>query len=289
MRWPPFQHIFFDCDSTLTAVEGIDVLAQSSGKGWRVEVLTRAAMEGQLDLADVYGKRLSAVRPTRAQISAVRQVYKRNLVEDAASVIAALQELGHSVYIISGGLAEPVVEFGLFLGLPRENIRAVDVHYDELSGRWWQNDQVATAESRYLIYDDGALTESDGKARIMRELVKDRPGRKLMVGDGLSDLLAGKSADLFVGFTGVAHRARVAAEAPCVIHSASLAPLVALAAGPSALPVLDEKGYASLAGKATQLIDTGAITFNNERLNTKFREAYQAVHSGTHRGPSRDP
>ena len=282
MRWPPYQHIFFDCDSTLTAVEGIDVLAQSSGKGWRVEVLTRAAMEGQLDLADVYGKRLSAVRPTRAQINAVRQVYKRNLVEDAASVIAALQELGHSVYIVSGGLAEPVVEFGLYLGVPRANIRAVDVHYNELSGRWWQNDQVATSESRYLVYEDGALTESDGKARIIREMVGDQPGRSLMVGDGISDLIAGKSADLFVGYTGVAHRERVALEAPCVIQSPSLAAVIAVAAGPAMLPTLGKRGYATLAVKATQLIDAGAITFNDERLREKFQEAFQAVHSGTH-------
>lgn len=238
-------------------------------------------MEGQLDLADVYGKRLSAVRPTRAQISAVRQVYKRNLVEDAAAVIAALQELGHSVYIISGGLAEPVIEFGLYLGVPRENIRAVDVHYNELSGRWWQNDQVASSENRYLVYEDGALTESDGKAKIMREMVGDRPGRSLMVGDGISDLLAGKSADLFVGYIGVAHRERVAAEAPCVLHSRSLAPLIAVAAGPAILPTLGKIGYAALAGKATRLIDTGAITFNDERLDKKFQEALQAVHSET--------
>ncbi len=39
MRWPPYEHVFFDCDSTLTTVEGIDILAASSGKQWRVEVL----------------------------------------------------------------------------------------------------------------------------------------------------------------------------------------------------------------------------------------------------------
>ncbi|MCC6606951.1 MAG: phosphoserine phosphatase, partial [Anaerolineae bacterium] len=32
MRWPPYKHVFFDCDSTLTTVEGIDVLAETAGK-----------------------------------------------------------------------------------------------------------------------------------------------------------------------------------------------------------------------------------------------------------------
>ncbi|MCI0393722.1 MAG: hypothetical protein L0322_02130, partial [Chloroflexi bacterium] len=122
MRWPPFEHIFFDCDSTLTAVEGIDALAQAAGKGWRVSVLTEAAMNGDLDLEEIYAKRLRAVNPTRGQIQTIRQVYKARAVSDAAEVIAALQALGLKVYIISGGLAEPVVEFGLYLGVPRENI-----------------------------------------------------------------------------------------------------------------------------------------------------------------------
>ena len=72
MRWPPYRHVFFDCDSTLTAVEGIDVLAQNAGKGWRIKVLTDAAMNGELDLEQVYGKRLAAIRPTRSQVIAIR-------------------------------------------------------------------------------------------------------------------------------------------------------------------------------------------------------------------------
>jgi len=135
MRWPHYEHVFFDCDSTLTTIEGIDVLADHAGKKWRVEVLTRAAMDGELDLEEVYGKRLLAVKPTREQIRNIRQAYKRNVVEDAAAVIAALQHLGHKVYIISGGLAEPVEEFGIFLGVPQENIRAVGVAYNQLSGQ----------------------------------------------------------------------------------------------------------------------------------------------------------
>ena len=89
MRWPHYEHVFFDCDSTLTAVEGIDVLAESVGKGRRVEILTQAAMDGQLDLSEVYDKRLRAVRPTQQQVFDIRRSYKRHIVEDAARVITA--------------------------------------------------------------------------------------------------------------------------------------------------------------------------------------------------------
>ena len=278
MRWPHFEHIFFDCDSTLTEIEGIDILAETAGKKAQVEVLTRAAMDGQLDLEEIYARRLQAVNPTHAQIREIRRYYKRHVVEDAAAVIAALHELGHQVYIISGGLAEPVEEFGVYLGVPRSHIRAVGVHYNQLSGPWWQRTNPA---ERYLAYQAGALTISDGKAQIIRELLGEQHGRSLLIGDGHSDLLAGtvsdpSAVDLFVGYGGVRRREQVLAGAPAFIHSRSLAPLLALAAGPAALPHLSNH---NLAHKAIQLIQTGEVTFQDEKLKQKFNSACEAVYS----------
>ena len=277
MRWPPYKHIFFDCDSTLTKVEGIDILAETADKKWRIEILTNAAMNGDLDLEDVYGKRLQAIKPTRKQVQAIKQVYKRNLVEDAAEVIAILHELGHMVYIISGGLAEPVIEFGLWLGVPRQRIRAVGLSYDALSGHWWQPD--TTGEERYLYFEEGSLTVSDGKAEIVRELLGEQSGRSLLIGDGSSDLLASRAVDLFVGYGGVIEREKVLANAPIYLHSLSLAPLLTLAAGPFVLKQLTTSPHQPLIHKIQQLIEKGAITFNDERINTKFKQAYQAVYS----------
>jgi phosphoserine phosphatase len=277
MRWPPYEHIFFDCDSTLTAVEGIDILAETAAKKWRVETLTNAAMNGELDLGEVYGKRLQAIKPTRKQVQAIKQIYKRNLVEDAAEVIAILHDLGHKVYIISGGLAEPVAEFGVWLGVPRERIRAVGLSYNALSGHWWQPE--TTWEEQYLNFEQGSLTISDGKAEIVRELLGEQDGRSLLIGDGSSDLLAGTAVDLFIGYGGVVVREQVLAEAAAYIHSRSLAPLLALAAGPAALKRLKNQ---DLAQKAIQIIQNGGITFQNEQLNQKFRKACQAVYSRPH-------
>ncbi|MFO7539579.1 MAG: HAD-IB family phosphatase [Chloroflexota bacterium] len=278
MRWPHYDHIIFDCDSTLTTIEGIDVLAESVGKKWRVEVLTRAAMDGELDLEEVYAKRLRAVRPTRGQIQAIRRRYKQNIVEDAATVIATLQMLGHQVYIISGGLAEPVEEFGVYLGVPRANIRAVDVRYNELSGKWWQRQEhYPVSDEHYLSFAEGALTVSDGKAEIVQQLVGGKNGRSLLIGDGSSDLLAGRAVDLFVGYGGVTARRRVLAEAPAFIHSPSLAPLLALAAGPAVLARWQAgQSVSPLVQKSIQLIKTGAITFTDERLKEKFQQAFHS-------------
>jgi len=272
MRWPHYEHVFFDCDSTLTAVEGIDVLAETTGKQAEIEHLTNLAMDGELDLEDIYAQRLQAINPTHAQIQQIRSVYKRHAVEDAAAVIAALQEMGHKIYIISGGLAEPVEEFGVYLGVPRERIRAVGVQYNKLSGSWWQS---RNPGEQYLAYQKGALTVSDGKAQIVKELLGQQHGRSLLIGDGNSDLLAGTAVDLFVGYGGVISRQRVLAEAPVFIHSRSLTPLLPLATGPAALKRLNNQ---TLAQKAVTLIRTGQLTFKNEQLEQKFREACETIY-----------
>lgn len=288
MRWPHYEHVFFDCDSTLTTVEGIDILAEAVGKKWRVEVLTRAAMNGDLDLEAVYGKRLAAVRATRQQIQGIRRVYKQNVVEDAAAVIAALHAMGHKVYIISGGLAEPVVEFGIYLGVPRERIRAVGVDYDRLSGEWWQklNRYRSTGDERYLTFEEGALTISDGKAEVVQDLLAGQNGRSLLIGDGSSDLKASRAVDLFVGFGGVVTRENVLAAAPAFVHTSSLAPLLPVAAGPAAHRLVADTDHETIFFKGMNLIQRGAVSFKDEQLKTKFdnafRKAYQTLHSRSH-------
>jgi len=282
MRWPPYKHIFFDCDSTLTAVEGIDILAESSGKQWRVEVLTQAAMDGELDLEDIYARRLQAVKPTHQQIRDIRRAYKQHRVQDAKPLISALQELGHEIYIISGGLLEPVREFGVYLGIPTEHIHAVGITYNELSGQWWLE-----GNEQYMAYEDGALTVSDGKAEIVQKLLYGRSGRSLLVGDGHSDLLAARAVNLFAGFGGVVQRQQVLEGAPLFLQSSSLAPLLAIAAGPAAIRRLIGTPHEALSRKALDLIHTGAIKFNDERLKAKFNAAFDVAYQAINTKPGR--
>ncbi len=245
-RWTPFDLIFFDCDSTLSAIEGIDELARFKGKEMRVSVLTEKAMNGDLDLSEVYGKRLKAIRPTRGQLKAIEQRYWDTLVPDAVEVIAALRFAGKQVFIISGGLSEPVRGFGRRLGVPPENIRAVELEYNELSGDWWRyHDQAAQTRQTYLDYnDESPLTVSSGKPEIIRELSAGKRGRKMMIGDGASDLATRPVVDMFVGFGGVVARPKVENEADAFIHLNSLAPILPLALG--------SKGGARLIGTPYQ-------------------------------------
>jgi phosphoserine phosphatase len=123
-RWNSYDLIFFDCDSTLSTIEGIDELARLKGKEWRVGLLTEKAMNGDLELEEVYGKRLRAIRPTRGQLKAIEELYWEHLVPDVQAVLDALRFLKKDVFIISGGLAEAVRGFRQAPGrAPREHPR----------------------------------------------------------------------------------------------------------------------------------------------------------------------
>jgi phosphoserine phosphatase len=273
-RWPSFDLIFFDCDSTLSAIEGIDELARFKGKELRVGVLTEKAMNGDLDLSEVYGKRLQAIRPTRGQLKAIEERYWETIVPDAEAVIAALHYLGKQVFIVSGGLAEPVRGFGRRLGVPPENVRAVELEYNELSGDWWRYYQPETRHRQtYLDYNEGPLTVSSGKPAIIEALAGDKHGRRLMVGDGASDLATRSIVDLFVGFGGVVAREKVKNEADVFVSVNSLAPILPLAAGAS--------GYARLIGTPHQAVfDKGlsltrsGMSIKNETMSNAFYRAF---------------
>jgi phosphoserine phosphatase len=199
--WPSYDLVFFDCDSTLTSVEGIDELARLKGKGWRVSVLTDKAMDGKLDLEEVYERRLRAIYPTREQVRQIAQVYGETKVPDAGIVIQILQRFNREVFIISGGLADAVTRFGVGLGVPPDHIRAVALEYDQLAGQWWsyhEHQYGGNPDERYLNHEGGPLTVSQ-----------------------------------FVGFGGVVRREKVAKGAPVYIGSSSLTPILPIALGPA--------------------------------------------------------
>src|SRR3712207_8815498 len=66
IRRPPRSTLF----PYTTLFRSIDELARLKGKEQRVGLLTQKAMDGELDLQEVYGKRLRAIRPTRGQLKA---------------------------------------------------------------------------------------------------------------------------------------------------------------------------------------------------------------------------
>lgn len=277
VHWTSFDLIFFDCDSTLSTIEGIDELAKLKGKEGRVGLLTDKAMNGDLDLAEVYGKRLKAIRPTRGQLKAIEERYAETIVEDAKEVIAALQFLGKKVYIISGGLVDAVRGFGRRLGVSPENIRAVELEYNELSGEWWRYDEPQVQHQQtYLEYVEGSLTETSGKPDIIRELTGEQLGRRMMIGDGSSDLATRDVVDLFVGYGGVVSRDNVKNESEIFVNTVSLASILPLAAGSVGYEKIRGTEHEEIFKKGIKLVASEQVLFQNDEQRDIFRATFLA-------------
>lgn len=275
--WRAYGLVFFDCDSTLTSIEGIDELARLKGLYDEVQRLTAAAMDGEVHLSSVYDRRLDLLRPTRADLRTIERLYRANEVPDTRELIAALRFLGRQVFIVSGGLASAVVAFGESLGVPRKHIRAVDVVFNRLAGRWWDyrlDREGFNPDEHYLDHDAGPLTETHGKADIVRQLRAAHSGQALLVGDGVSDLMARPAVDLLVGFGGVGRRRRVAAEADVFIECNSLAPILPLSASPSDCRRCAQTGYDVLLAKGLRFIREGAVHFRDAAMHERILRAY---------------
>lgn len=215
--------VIFDCDSTLTAMEGIEHIAAGNVE---IERLTDAAMRGEVPLEQVYGRRLEIVRPTRADIDALGTAYLEALVPDAREVVAALRDEGIEVRVLSGGLRPAVAALADALGIPAHHVAAVDVLFDD-AGAFAGFDRASP------------LARAGGKREVVAAWREELPGPIVLVGDGATDLEAAGVVDTFIAYAGIVERPTVTGEADVVIRSRSLASVltIALAGEPPSDPV----------------------------------------------------
>ena len=233
-----FDLVFLDCDSTLSAIEGIDELA--TRRGIDVSQLTARAMAGELTLDEVYGERLRRIRPTAADLEWVAGRYREAEVPGVRAAIRALQAAEVEVHVLSGGLLRPVRDFAMGLGIPAKQVHAVPFTPPEPGAAGTATAGPAAAgDAAWNAAVEAAcahpLARNGGKPEFI-EAVATSLGvpraRRLLVGDGAADLEAGETVGLFVGFGGVAERPAVRAGAGAWLPGPSLEPLVALVLGP---------------------------------------------------------
>ncbi|MCK9638114.1 MAG: HAD-IB family phosphatase [Methylobacter tundripaludum] len=187
-----FDVICFDCDSTLSKIEGIDELAGRVGLGEEMSRLTDAAMNGEVLLEAVYEQRLSLIRPDRDSIDWLADLYIEQIVDGVKEVFETLTAPGREVHIVSGGIRQAILPLARYLSLPETQVHAVDIYFNE--------------NGSYRDYDrDSPLARSGGKAEICKRLLKAQ-GSLVMVGDGKTDMEARQAGAVVIGFGGVADR-----------------------------------------------------------------------------------
>lgn len=199
--------IVFDCDSTLSSIEGIDELARAKGPQVfsEVEALTNGAMNGEVPLDEVFARRLEIIQPTLTTCNEVAQQYIDTIEPTAERTLQTLKERGWNIVILSGGfkrLIEPLAE-----KLEIKRIEAVPLELD--------------SEGNYVKFDNTyPTTYNGGKPEIIQSLKEEfSPSQVIMVGDGASDLETKDDVDIFVGYGRYTERKKVKEGADHFIYS----------------------------------------------------------------------
>ncbi|MFT7516743.1 MAG: phosphoserine phosphatase [Myxococcota bacterium] len=208
-----YDLVFFDCDSTLSSIEGIDALSRRAGVD--VSGLTNAAMDGDLPLEDVYRKRLEMISPSAHDLEWLGELYISTAITDAKEIIAKLHACKIDVHIVSGGLLPGILPFAEHLGIAPDKVHAVPYAFD-------------CADFPQSTYAH-PLANSGGKPLIVEQLITKLgvPHKRcLLIGDGVSDLEASSVVGQFVGFGGVVERTAVKSGATKYISGQLLEPLL---------------------------------------------------------------
>ena len=223
---PPYGTVVFDCDSTLSSIEGIEELAV--GREHEIRELTDRAMNGELPLEAVYGERLERIRPNADAVRTIGERYVENLLPNVREIVAALRFLKKRVCIVSGGVLAPVRALASAIGVDEREVDAVALFHD--------------AAGEYAGFDvDSPLARAGGKLAVVTEIASGEGARPpvALVGDGATDLEAAPACARFVAFGGVERRDAIFAAADETCETADFAALLPLLVDASELAQLE--------------------------------------------------
>ncbi|MCB1052040.1 MAG: HAD-IB family phosphatase [Acidobacteria bacterium] len=187
--------LVFDFDSTLIAVESLEeILAPKLDRDLKaqLEEITRLGMNGQLDFRSSLAQRLALVQPQRWEVEAFGRIAFNHLAPGAEDLIQRVLRRGIQVWIISGGLLESILPLASHLGIPADQVLAVQCE-------WSESGQFLGLPDRPQQYEKVLAFQSVAD-RILRPV--------WAIGDGFTDyqLYAQACVDRFYAFTAFQNR-----------------------------------------------------------------------------------
>jgi len=202
----------FDFDSTLTSVEGLDVLAEITlaNNPKKDEILqeivdiTNLGIDGDISFTDSLEKRIKVIGATKADLELLVERLKTFISDSVKRNKSFFIENSEHIYIMSAGFKEFIIPVVAEYNIPAERIYANTFEFDK-NGKINGFDRT------------NPLSVTDGKIECLRKM--NLQGEVQMIGDGYSDYVTRKAgvADKFFAYTENVTRAKTIKNADYIV------------------------------------------------------------------------
>ncbi|MEM2934053.1 MAG: phosphoserine phosphatase SerB [Methanocellales archaeon] len=202
--------VVFDMDGTLVDAETIDELAKIVDAYEAVAMLTKSAMNGEIDFGVSLKKRAMLLKGLSEE-QALKLAEHIPIMRGAKEVISQLAQLGYKTALVTGGFKIIAERIGKKLGI--DYVIANELVF---------KDGIATGEIK------GPLLEQNSKGEVVEELLKREKLSYedcIVIGDGSNDLSMFQKAGLRIAFNAESILKRAA---DIVIDQKDLSPLLAI-------------------------------------------------------------
>jgi phosphoserine phosphatase len=211
-----FKLIAFDMDSTLINIECVDEIADAVGRKAEVAAITEATMRGEIaDFKESLRQRVALLKGVT--LADMERVFKERLQLNpgAAELVAACQEAGMKVLLVSGGFTFFADRVRDLLNIDFTRANVLDIEGGVLTGKM-------------VDQPWGDICDGAEKRRMLLQTCADlgiSPQQAIAMGDGANDLPMMAEAGLSVAFHA---KPKVREQAMVAINSGGLDRLLTL-------------------------------------------------------------
>ncbi|KAK8800027.1 hypothetical protein WA588_002846 [Blastocystis sp. NMH] len=184
------QAVFFDFDGTLYTGDSVDDLAAFLGKYDAMSQITKEVMGGDISMEDALDMTAHLLEVTKEDVDRFVNTHEVKWSEGVDELIAYLKAQGKVLYVVSGSVEDICIPWCKRFGIDKNHIVCNRFLYDE--------------SGKCVGFDYSALTSHNGgKEKVIRD-VCDRYGyeKRVIIGDGITDLEAKPAVDAFIGYYG---------------------------------------------------------------------------------------
>lgn len=198
----------FDFDSTLTRVEGLDVLAEITLEGRpdkeeiikEIQRITNLGIDGDISFTESLEKRIKLLNAHKKDLDGLIELLRQKISKSIESNKEFFENYSDDIYVISAGFKEFIDPIVQAYNIPADRVYANTFKFD--------------ADGKIIGFDEtNVLASHNGKIACLKNL--DLQGEVQVIGDGYSDYVMREAgiADKFFAYTENVHREKAAMNA----------------------------------------------------------------------------